>query len=142
MRPISSIIPTRHSSSLERQQFLDGTLSQDDRPIVVLILSSADVQSLFTADPNDWFPCPTEWQDATTPPRIGGLLPKTKLRLTTFMQEVPAHLPAVLGYVRGTTDADRFVMIGYQLGRKQQEKVLNEIITAYEQQIKQGWQPR
>jgi hypothetical protein len=33
-------------------------------------------------------------------------------------------------------------MIGYQLGKKQQEKVINEMIEAYENQMKNGWQPR
>lgn len=107
-----------------------------------MILSYPNVQSLFTAESNDWFPSPPEWKDASTTLRIGGPLLKTKFHLTTSMQDVPAHLPAVLGYLRGTTDADRFVMIGYQLGRKQQEKVLNEIISAFEQQKKQGWEPR
>jgi hypothetical protein len=58
------------------------------------------------------------------------------------MREVPVHLPVVLAHIRGTTDADHFVMIGYQLGRKQQEKVINEIIRAYENQMNNGWHPR
>jgi hypothetical protein len=58
------------------------------------------------------------------------------------MQEIPIHLPIVLGYIRGTIDAEHFIIIGYQLGRKQQEKIINEIIQAYENQIKNGWHPR
>ncbi len=58
------------------------------------------------------------------------------------MQEVPVHLPIVLGYIPGTVNAEHFLMIGYQLGRKQQEKVVNEIIRAYENQMKNDWHPR
>ena len=58
------------------------------------------------------------------------------------MQEVPTQLPVVLGHVQGKTDPDHFVMIGYQLGTKQQEKIVNEILEAYENQMKNGWQPR
>lgn len=58
------------------------------------------------------------------------------------MQEVPTQLPVVLGQLRGKSDPDQFVMIGYQLGRKQQEKIVNEILEAYEIQMKNGWQPR
>lgn len=58
------------------------------------------------------------------------------------MQEEPVRLPLVLGYIAGSIDADRFVMIGYQLGRKQQETVVNEIIKAFENPIKYGWHPR
>ena len=128
--------------SLERQQFLDGTSNEDDRQISVLILSSSDVQKIFSSESNDWSSCPSEWHNTTTSLKLGGALHKNKLQLITFMQEVPVHLPVVLGYVRGTLDADRFVMIGYQLGRKQQDKVIYEIIRAYENQIKNGWQPR
>ncbi|UJR16475.1 hypothetical protein I4U23_003377 [Adineta vaga] len=132
----------RRSSGKERQQFLDGNLNEDDRPIPVLILSYTDVQSIFSFDSNDWFPCPTEWHRTDSTLKLGGLLQKSKLQMTTFMQEVPVHLPVVLGYIRGTIDSDRFVLIGYQLGRKQQEKIINEIIRVYGNQIKNGWQPR
>lgn len=58
------------------------------------------------------------------------------------MEEVPVHLPVVLGYIHGTIDVDHFIMIGYQLGRKQQENVVNEIIQAFNTQITNGWRPR
>jgi len=58
------------------------------------------------------------------------------------MQEVPVHLPVVFGYIRGTIDAEHFIMVGYQLGRKQQEKIINEIIQAYGNQIKNDWHPK
>ena len=33
-------------------------------------------------------------------------------------------------------------MIGYQLGTIQQNKIINEIIQAYTNQIKTGWKPK
>ncbi|CAF0987404.1 unnamed protein product [Adineta ricciae] len=132
----------RHPVGKERQQFLDGNLNEDDRPISVVLLSYTDVQNLFSYDSNDWFPCPPEWHNASSHLKLGGLLQTIKLNMITFMQEVPVHLPVVLGYIPGTSDSDRVVMIGYQLERKQQEKIVNEIIRAYANQIKNGWQPR
>ncbi|CAF1544003.1 unnamed protein product [Rotaria sp. Silwood1] len=133
---------TRLSTDKERQKFLDGISNDDDRQISVLILSYSDVEKIFSSETNQWSTCPIQWHNKTTSLKLGGLLQQTKLHLITFMQEVPVRLPYVLGYVRGTIDADRFIMIGYQLGRKQQEKVINEIIQAYENQIKNGWRPR
>ncbi|CAF4228132.1 unnamed protein product [Rotaria sp. Silwood2] len=132
----------RLSTEKDRQKFLDGISNDDDRQISVLILSYSDVEKIFSSDTNKWLSCPIQWHNKTTSLKLGGLLQQTKLNLITFMQEVPVHLPFVLGYIRGTIDADRFIMIGYQLGRKQQEKIINEIILAYENQIKNGWRPR
>ncbi|CAF0853609.1 unnamed protein product [Rotaria sordida] len=132
----------RLSTEKERQKFLDGIPNDDDRQISVLILSYSDVKKIFSSDTNKWLPCPIQWHNKTPSLKLGGLLQQIKLHFITFMQEVPVHLPFVLGYVRGTIDADRFIMIGYQLGRKQQEKIINEIILAYEKQIKNGWRPR
>lgn len=53
----------------------------------------------------------------------------------------PTQLPAVLGCVQGKSDPDYFVMIGYQLGKNQQEKIVNEILEAYKNEMKNGWQP-
>jgi len=44
--------------------------------------------------------------------------------------------------IRGTMDTEHFIMIGYQLGSIQQNKIINEIIQIYTNQIKNGWQPR
>jgi len=44
--------------------------------------------------------------------------------------------------IRGTIDAERFIIIGYRLGSIQQNKIINEIIQIYTNQIKNGWQPR
>jgi hypothetical protein len=142
--PIKSILffSSIHS---EREKFLNGISNEDDHQISVLILSYSDVQNIFASVPsvaNKWLPCPLQWHNKTTSLKLGGSLEQIKLRLVTFMQEVPVHLPVVLSYIRGTTDADHFVMIGYQLGRKQQEKIINEIIRAYEIQINNGWHPR
>ncbi|CAF4117947.1 unnamed protein product, partial [Adineta steineri] len=129
-------------SEKDRQQLLDGTSNEDDRQISVLILPFSDVEKIFTSETNVWSSCPSEWHNTTTSLKLGGLLQSSKLRFITFMEEVPVHLPVVLGYSRGTLDPDHFVMIGYQLGRKQQEKVVQEIIQAYENQFKNGWKPR
>ena len=134
----------RLSTNKERENFLGGISNDDDRSIAVLILSYADVQNIFSSTPasNNWLPCPSEWHNKTTSLKLGGSLQQSKLRLITFMQEVPTQLPVVLGHVRGKSDPDHFVMVGYQLGQKQQEKVINEMIAAYENQMKNGWQPR
>jgi hypothetical protein len=132
----------RLSTDKERQKLIDGSSSEDDRQIPVLILSYSDVQNIFSSETNKWLPVPNQWHNKPTLLKLGGLLQQTKLRLITFMQEVPVQLPVVLGFVRGTIDADHFIMIGYQLGRKQQERIINEIIGTYENQIKNGWHPR
>ncbi|CAF5096116.1 unnamed protein product, partial [Rotaria magnacalcarata] len=127
-----------------RENFLDGISNDDDQQISVLILSYSDVDKIFSLasfDSNPWLPCPSQWHNKPSSLKLGGELQKTKLHLTTFMEEVPAHLPLVLGYIRGIIDADHFIMIGYQLGRKQQEKVIDEIIHAYGSEIKNGWRP-
>jgi hypothetical protein len=132
----------RLSTDKERQKFLDGISNEDDRQIPVLILSYSDVQNIFSSESNKWLSVPNQWHDKPTSLKLGGSLQQTKLRLTTFMQEVPVQLPIVLASIQGTIDAEHFVMIGYQLGRKQQEKIINEIIRAYENQINNGWHPR
>jgi hypothetical protein len=129
----------------KQQKFLDGISNEDDHQISVIILSYSDVLNIFSSFPSDsnkWLPCPSQWHKKPTLLKLGGLLKQTKLRLTNFMQEVPVHLPIVLGYIRGTIDAEHFIMIGYQLGRKQQEKVIDEIIRAYGNQIENGWHPK
>ena len=117
-------------------------MNEDDRSIPVLILSYSDVKKIFSFHSNNWLSCPVQWYNKTTSLKLGGLLQEKKLRFIAFMQEVRVHLPYVLGFIRGTIDADHFVMIGYQLHRKQQEKVMNEIILAYGNQIENGWRPR
>lgn len=130
---------------LERENFLNGISNDDDRSISVLILSYSDVQNIFSSIPsasNSWLSCPSQWHNKTTSLKLGGSLQQSKLRLITFMQEVPTQLPVVLGHIQGKSDPDHFIMIGYQLGKKQQEKIVNEILEAYENQMKNGWQPR
>ncbi|CAF3458821.1 unnamed protein product [Rotaria socialis] len=132
----------RLSTEKQRENFLDGISNDDDQQISVLILSYSDVDKIFSFDSNPWLPCPSQWHNKPSSLKLGGELRKTKLHLTTFMEEVPVHLPLVLGYIRGIIDVDHFIMIGYQLGRKQQEKVIDEIIHAYGSEIKNGWRPR
>ncbi len=74
--------------------------------------------------------------------KIGGTLSKSKIQLTVNVEESKIELPIVMGSIRGTTDAENFVMIGYQLGATQQNKIINEIIQAFTNQIKNGWKPR
>jgi hypothetical protein len=111
----------------------------------VLILSYDDVQSLFGSlqpDSNDWLSCPIQWHDKSTPLKIGGILSNIKLRLVVNIQEVNAQLPVVMSSIRGTIDPDHFIMIGYKLGSTQQNRIINEIIQAYTNQIKNGWNPK
>ena len=91
-------------------------MNEDDRSISVLILSYTDVKKIFSFHSNNWLSCPVQWYNRTTSLKLGGLLQEKKLRFIALMQKIRVHLPYVLGFIRGTIDADRFVMIGYQLG--------------------------
>jgi len=109
------------------------------------MLSYDNVQSIFGSlqpDSNDWLPCPTQWHDKPTSLKLGGTLSSIKLQLIVNMQEIKAQLPVVMSSIRGTMDPDHFIMIGYQLGATQQNRIINEIIQAYTNQIKNGWNPK
>jgi hypothetical protein len=109
------------------------------------MLSYDNVQSIFGSlqpDSNDWLPCPTQWHDKPTSLKLGGTLSSIKLQLVVNMQEIKAQLPVVMSSIRGTMDPDQFIMIGYQLGATQQNRIINEIIQAYTNQIKNGWNPK
>jgi hypothetical protein len=58
------------------------------------------------------------------------------------MQDVNIQLPVVMSYIRGTMDDEHFIMVGYQLGPIQQNKIINEIVQAYANQMKAGWTPK
>jgi len=109
------------------------------------MLSYDNVQSIFGSlqpDSNEWLPCPTQWHDKPTSLKLGGILSSIKLQLVVNMQEIKAQLPVVMSSIRGTMDPDHFIMIGYQLGATQQNRIINEIIQAYTNQIKNGWNPK
>jgi hypothetical protein len=109
------------------------------------MLSYDNVQTIFGSlqpDSNDWLPCPTQWHDKPTSLKLGGTLSSIKLQLVVNMQEIKAQLPVVMSSIRGTMDPDQFIMIGYQLGATQQNRIINEIIQAYTNQIKNGWNPK
>jgi hypothetical protein len=74
--------------------------------------------------------------------KIGGTLSTFKIQLVVNIQESKIQLPLVMSSIRGTADAENFIMVGYQLGATQQNKIINEIIQAYTTQIKNGWKPR
>jgi hypothetical protein len=74
--------------------------------------------------------------------KIGGTLLTFKIRFVVNIEQIKIQLPIVMSSIRGTIDAERFIMIGYQLGSIQQNKIINEIIQIYTNQIKNGWQPR
>jgi hypothetical protein len=44
--------------------------------------------------------------------------------------------------IRGIIDPDRFIIVGYQLSSKQQNRIINELIQAYTNQIKNDWKPK
>jgi len=52
------------------------------------------------------------------------------------------QLPIVMSSIRGIIDPDRFIMIGYRLGSTEQNRIINELIKAYTNQIKNGWNPK
>jgi len=74
--------------------------------------------------------------------KIGGPLSNFKTQLTVNIEENNIQLPFVMGAIRGTAETENFIMIGYQLGATQQNKIINEIIQAFTNQIKNGWKPR
>ncbi|CAF0984827.1 unnamed protein product [Rotaria sordida] len=135
----------RYSSPDERQKYINGTLNNDNHLISVLILSYNDVQKIFEllqTDSNGWLTCPTEWHDKPTSLRIGGKISIMKIRLVVNVEPTKIELPVVMSSIRGTIDAEHFIMIGYQLGSIELNKIINEIIEAYINQIKNGWNPR
>lgn len=124
---------------------MDGTFNTTHHSTSVLILSYNDVQSIFGSlqpDSNNWLSCPTQWHDKPTQLKLGGTLSSIKLRLVVNVQEITTQLPVVMSSIRGTIDSDRFIMIGHQLGATQQNKIINEIIQAFTNQIKNGWNPK
>ncbi|CAF4364129.1 unnamed protein product [Rotaria sp. Silwood2] len=135
----------RYLSEEERQKFIDGTLNDDNHFISLLIISYDDVQKIFQllqSNSNPWLMCPTQWHDKVTALRIGGELSTMRIRVVVNIEPMKIELPVVMSSIRGTIDTDRFIMIGYQLGTIQQNRIMNEIIEAYTNQIKNGWNPR
>jgi len=135
----------RYTGMKQREDFLNGIIDNKDHSIFLLILSYDDVQRIFGSlqpDSNQWLSCPNQWHNKPTPLKIGGTLSSFKLRLVVNVQEVKVQLPIVMSSIRGTIEPDRFIMIGYQLGKIQQNKIANEIIKAYTNQIKNGWNPK
>ena len=113
--------------------------------IYALILSYDDVQRIFGSlqpDSNQWSTPPLEWHDQSTPMKIGGSLTTIKLRLTVNMEQIKAQLPVVMSSIRGSIDAEHFVMIGHQLSSSHQNHIVNEIVQAYVNQMKSGWKPK
>ncbi|CAF0716851.1 unnamed protein product [Adineta steineri] len=127
------------------QNLIDGIINNRDHSIAVLMLSYNDIQSIFASlqpDSNDWLLCPSEWHNKTTSLKIGGTLSTVKLRIVVNMEEAKIQLPVVMSSIHGKTDGENFIMIGYQLNSVQQNRIVNEIIQAYINQIKNGWKPK
>ncbi|CAF2045254.1 unnamed protein product [Rotaria magnacalcarata] len=135
----------RYTSVQERQNFLDSTINNENHSISVLILSYDDVERIFRlvqTDSNKWLMCPTEWTHTATALKIGGTLSTMKIRLVVKVEAIKIELPVVMSSVRGISDPDHFIMVGYQLGAMQQSRIINEIIEVYTNQIKNGWNPK
>ncbi|UJR29970.1 hypothetical protein I4U23_017517 [Adineta vaga] len=129
----------------DRENYIDDILKTKDHFIRVLILSYNDVQRIFASlqpDSNQWSSCPSQWHQKSTSMKIGGTLSTIKLRLVVNMEDVQTQLPVVMSSIRGTIDAERFVMIGSELSSVQQNRIINEIIQAYTNRIKSGWKPK
>ncbi len=65
-----------------------------------------------------------------------------KFRFVVNVQTVKIQLPVVMSSIQGTLEADRFIMIGFQLSLTKQNRILNEIIQIFTNQIKNGWKPK
>jgi hypothetical protein len=129
----------------DQQNFLDGILNDKDHSISLLILSFDDVQRIFASlqpDSNQWISCPNQWHNKPTPLKLGGTLTSFKFRFVVNVQTVKIQLPVVMSSIQGTLEADRFIMIGFQLSLTKQNRILNEIIQIFTNQIKNGWKPK
>jgi hypothetical protein len=86
--------------------------------------------------------CPNEWHNKSTPLKIGGTVTNFKLRFTVNVETVKIQLPVVMSSIQGTMEPDRFIMIGSQLSSIKQNRILNEIVQAFTNQVKNGWKPK
>lgn len=122
-----------------------GKVNDFTGTIPVLTLSFENVQSIFASlqpDSNSWSPCPPQWHSKTTSLKLGGALTSIKLRLTVNIQEMPVQLPVVITSLQSSIDPDRFVLVGYQLGNREQQIIVKELVATYVNQMKNGWKPR
>ncbi|CAF1102937.1 unnamed protein product [Adineta ricciae] len=135
----------RYLAMQDRDDYLNGRMKNTGHSICVLTLSYDDVQRIFGSlqpDSNQWPTSPLEWHNQSTPMKIGGPLTTIKLRLVVNMQQVKVELPIVMSSIRGSIDAEHFVMIGHQLNSAQQNHIVNQIVQTYVNQMKNGWKPK
>lgn len=55
---------------------------------------------------------------------------------------VKIQLPVVMSSIQGIMETDQFIMIGSQLSSTKQNRILNEIVQTFINQIKNGWKPK
>lgn len=137
----------RLTTKKDRENLLDGKINDeiDDNPIIILILTKTNVENLFNSiqsDSRHWLSPPEHWTKNSSSIKLGGQLKKMKFHLTCSTQDVPIQLPNVFGFVRGNFDPEHFILVSFQLNNKQQEKIIEQILQTYEQQMKTGWQPK
>ena len=109
----------------QNSESVDDRINDEDNPICVLLLPYSDVQKIFSANLS-----------------AGIVFEEKRLRLISHLQEIPVHLPNVFGLIRGDEEEERFVMIGIELARREEEKVIEQIIRIFQKQIQRRWKPR
>lgn len=130
------------SSNVNRQtKFLEDFSLDNDQQIVLLILSKSDVENLFSSTSSN-SNLPEYWSSKSTSLKLAGQIKDYKLRMQSFIEEIPVPMPVVIGQVQGQIEQDKFIIVGYQLGQKQQQTIVNEIIRSLNIQMTNGWRPR
>lgn len=120
-------------------------MNDKEHSISVLILSYNDIEKLFESlqsDSNSWLSCPNQWHKEKTSLKIGGQLTNFKIRLSVNTEDIQVQLPFVISSIQGTIDPDKFIIIGYKLNSIEQNKIIYEIIKAFTNQTKNGWNPK
>ena len=131
--------------SSKSPRFLDDFSIENDQQIVLLVLSNADVENIFSSIPSEsnlWPKIPEHWYSKPSALKLGGEVKQYRLEMNSFVQEIPVQLPVVIGQIQGQIERDQFVIVGFQLGQKQQETVVNELVRTLNVQMTKGWRPR
>lgn len=129
----------------ERDQFIDGNTNFFGKKIPVLVFSREQVLKVFSfieTNTKGWPPVPTEWYKDPVAFKLGGKLTNFKIRVTVDLQEVPVQKPVLMSLIKGSTDENHFVLVGYQIKLQRQSKIISELIQSFANQIKQGWRPK
>lgn len=134
-----------NSEAKERDLLLDGIYNNQNKTIPVLTVNLQDIYNVFgliQAETAQWLSLPTEWYKNPIPIKLAGTLSNFKIRVSVEVQDVTIQLPTLMAFIRGSVDQDHFILVGFQINSARQNKIINELIQSYSNQIKQGWTPK